>query len=311
MANVLEFATIFQEQLDKQMTAKLTSGWMEANAGMVEYNGGKEIKIPKITTQGLGNYDRGNGFVGGSVKFEYETRTMTQDRGRTFSIDAMDLNETKFKLNATNVMGNFQVTQVVPEVDAYRYSKIASLAIAGNVATPGIAVGGYTPNPVDIYSKLTEDLAHIRDIVGDMDLVITMSAITANILSNSGDISRHLSVTDFKSGEVNTRVKSIDGIPIIEVPSARLKTQYTFNDGVSGGQEAGGFVPAGGAKDINWIIMPRTAPIAVSKTDKIRIFDPQTNQSADAWKLDYRKYHDIWITDEMLKICRVNIKQTL
>ena len=53
------------------------------------------------------------------------------------------------------------------------------------------------------------------------------------------------------------------------------------------------------------------APIAVNKTDKIRIFDPNTNQDADAWKLDYRKYHDLWIMDEDLKLCRVNIKEAL
>ena len=29
MANVITYAGIFQKNLDKQMTAKLTSGWME------------------------------------------------------------------------------------------------------------------------------------------------------------------------------------------------------------------------------------------------------------------------------------------
>ena len=55
------------------------------------------------------------------------------------------------------------------------------------------------------------------------------------------------------------------------------------------------------------MITPLTAPIAVSKTDKVRIFAPDTNQTADAWKVDYRKYHDIWITDEQLKLCRMNV----
>ena len=59
----------------------------------------------------------------------------------------------------------------------------------------------------------------------------------------------------------------------------------------------GGFAPAENALDVNWIICPRTVPIAVSRTDKVRIFDPETNQSARAWAIDYRKYHDLWITD--------------
>ena len=37
MANAIKYAGIFQQNLDKQMTAKLTSGWMEANAGQVIY----------------------------------------------------------------------------------------------------------------------------------------------------------------------------------------------------------------------------------------------------------------------------------
>ena len=256
---------------------------------------------------GLGDYSRAGGFTSGAVTLEYETRTMTMDRGRTFMLDAMDVNESNFVANASNVMGQFQATKVIPEIDAYRYSKIASLAIE-----KGVATGGYTPDKSTILEKLKADIAAIRDIVGgDVPLVITMSSLTSAVLDQADGITKQLSVMDFNKGEVSTKVKSLDGCPIIEAPSARLKTAYTFRDGKSSGQEAGGFVPAGGAKDINWLITPLTAPIAVNKTDKVRIFDPAINQDADAWKLDYRKYHDLWILDEALKICRANIRQAL
>ena len=305
--NTIAYATLFQTALDKQAVAKLTSGWMDANAGQVIYNGGKEVKIPKINMDGLGDYSRSGGFTSGAVTLEYETRTMTMDRGRTFMLDAMDVNESNFVANASNVMGQFQATKVIPEIDAYRYSKIASLAIE-----KGVATGGYTPDKSTILEKLKADIAAIRDIVGgDVPLVITMSSLTSAVLDQADGIIKQLSVMDFNKGEVSTKVKSLDGCPIIEAPSARLKTAYTFRDGKSSGQEAGGFVPAGGAKDINWLITPLTAPIAVNKTDKVRIFDPAINQDADAWKLDYRKYHDLWILDEALKICRANIRQTL
>jgi len=86
-----------------------------------------------------------------------------------------------------------------------------------------------------------------------------------------------------------------------------MKSAYTFNDGTTGGQEAGGFAPAAGALTLNWIVIARRAPIAVSKTDKVRIFDPATTQAADAWKVDYRKYHDVWLKDNALSLVRVNI----
>ena len=56
---------------------------------------------------------------------------------------------------------------------------------------------------------------------------------------------------------------------------------------------------------MNWIICPRTAPIAVSKTDGVKIFDPSQTQGADAWKIEYRKFHDLWIKDNMLPSIRV------
>lgn len=307
MSNTIAYATLFQQALDKAAVAKLTSGWMDANAGQVIYNGGKEVKIPKISMDGLADYDRGKGFTEGAVTLEYETKTMSMDRGRTFLLDSMDVNESNFVANATNVMGQFQATKVVPEIDAYRYSKIASLAIGANVA-----VGGNTVTTANVLELLKADIAAIQDIVGgDVPLVISMSSLIASLLEQSDKVSKFIDVTDFKKGDVTTKVQSIDDIPIIKVPSARLKTAYKFNDGKSASQTAGGFAPDSAAKNINWLITPLTAPIAVNKTEKVRIFDPKTNQSADGWKLDYRKYHDLWIKDEDIKICRANIKEEL
>lgn len=306
MANVLEYAKIFMQELDKQVVAQATSGWMEANAGLVKYNGGNEVKIPIIDMDALGDYDRTNGFVDGSVNLTYETKTMTQDRGRTFMLDRMDVDETNFVATAANVMGEFQRVHVIPEIDAYRYSSIATQAIEKNAA-----VGGYTPSESDILKKLKEDIYAIYDVAGEIPLVITMNMQVAAILENSTELNKMLSVIDFTQGDVKTSVKAIDNNPIIKVPSLRMKTKYVFYDGKTAGQEAGGFTPAEDAKNINWIICPRTAPIAVSKTDNIRIFTPEQNQKADAWKIDYRKYHDLWIKDNQFKAIRVNIKEAL
>lgn len=304
--NVLEYAKIFMQQLDKQVVALATSGWMEANAGLVKYNGGNEVKIPKISMDGLGDYDRTNGFVDGAVTLEYETKTLTQDRGRTFQLDRMDVDETNFVATAANVMGEFQRTLVIPEIDAYRYSSIATQAIAQNSA-----IGGYTADAATILSKIKEDIFAIYDVAGEIPLVITLSMPIWAILSNSTELSKQLSVIDFGAGDIKTKVRGIDQNPIIPVPSTRMMTKYLFQDGKTAGQETGGFKADVAAKNINWIITPRTAPIAVSKTDKIRIFTPDTNQKADAWKLDYRKYHDLWIKDNQFKAIRVNIKEAL
>lgn len=306
MANAINYATLFMQALDTQIVQQSTTGWMEANAGQVVYNGGKDIKIPKINMDGLGDYSRSGGYPSGSITLDYETMSMTMDRGKQFVLDSMDVNESNFVANASNVMSQFQRIYVIPEIDAYRYSRIASLAISKSKAS-----GGYTPDKSDILSKLKADISAVQDVVGEIPLIITMSKLTKSVLENSSEITKKLDVDTFTSGQYNTKVSMIDDCPIIAVPSARLKTAYIFRDGRTTGQTQGGFTPDASAKNINWIISAQNVPIAVSKTDNMKIFDPTVVQDADGYKLDYRKYHDLWIPDNKLDALFVNIKEAL
>lgn len=300
--NTLQYSQQFQTVLDAQMLAGATTAFMEANAGQVKYDGGDTVHIPEISMQGLAKYDRDEGFNQGSVTLKFNPYKMTQDRGRTFQLDSMDVNETNFVATAGTVMGEFQRTQVIPEIDSYRYSKIAALATAANKVT-----AGFTPTATTILEKLEEEITNIIDVVGENEpLIVVMSTKLRTMLNNSDKFNKFLDVTTFKNGAVDTNVKSFNGVPIITAPSACLKTQYVFNDGKTANQQAGGFKADTAAKDINWIIMPQSAPIAVSKTDKVRVFTPDINQKADAWKIDYRKYHDLWIPKNRFAAIRVN-----
>ena len=296
--NTIEAAKIFQTALDLQMIQGATSGWMEDNAGQTKYSGGAEVKIPKMSLSGLGKYNRDSGYVQGAVTYSYETKTLTQDRGRKFLLDKMDVDETNFVASASAVMSEFQRTKVIPEVDAYRYSRIYALAKDNYGRT-------YTPAASTILSTLSADITAAQDATGADDLVIIMPITVSDMLNNSEKMTKYINAGDFKQGNLDLKVRYFNGIPIIPVPSARMKTAYTFNDGTTGGQEAGGFTPAAKATQINWIICPKSAPIAVSKTDNFKIIDPDANQSADAWLIAYRKFHDLWIKDNMLPSIRV------
>lgn len=297
--NTLGYAKIFQTELDKKIEEQLTSAWMDANAGQVKYTGGDEVKIPKISLVGLGNYDRDAGFKQGSVTLSYETMKLTQDRGRTFQLDSQDVDETNFVASAGMVMGEFQRTQVVPEVDAYRYAKIYEKAKTDHSST-------YTATAKDIIDKLEADIATVQDKMGDNEpLVICMNRKVHALLNNAEGIQKYINVGDFNNGFVSTKVKIFNDVPILDVPSARFKTAYTFNAGDTA--DKGGFEAASGAQEMNWIIIARRAAIAVVKTDKIRIFAPDVNQKADAWKIDYRKYHDLWVKDNALDGIIVNV----
>ena len=306
MANNLQYASVFQSELGKAAVEQATSGWMELNDKLVKYTGGSEVKIPKMDMDGLADYDRQTGFVEGSVDLTWETKQMTMDRGRQFTFDEHEVNDTNFVVTASSVMGEFQRAKVIPEIDAYRYSTLAALAIAKDRAK-----FGYTPAETTILKNLYADLAAVQDVVGDdTPLIITMSTQVAALFDMNSNISKSLGVTDFKQGDIMLKVKSLNGQhPIIRVGSGRMKTAYQFNDGTTAGQIKGGFTPASGAQNINWIICPRTLPIAVSRTDKVRIFDPETYQKKRAWAVDYRKYHDLWVLDSKLPALLVNIKE--
>lgn len=306
MANNLQYATTFQTELDKAVVEQATSGWMELNDKLVKYNGGAEVKIPKLDMDGLADYDRQTGFVEGAVDLSWQTKAMTMDRGRQFTFDEQEVNDTNFVLTASSVMGEFQRTKVIPEIDAYRYSTLAALAAAKDRA-----VYGYTPEEATVLKKLYADLAAVQDVVGDdTPLIVTMATPVAALFDLNTTLAKSISVVDFKQGDVTLKVKSINGQhPLIRVGSGRMKTSYLFNDGTTSGQAKGGFAPADDAQDINWIICPRNAPIAVSRTDKVRIFDPETYQKKRAWAVDYRKYHDLWVLDNQMNAILVNIKQ--
>ncbi len=300
MANTIELAKIFQKELDKQLLMGAATGFMEANAGQVIYNGGDTVKIPSLSMDGMGDYNRSTGYVEGGVTLTYKEYTMTQDRGRQFYLDAMDVNESNFVANAANVMGEFQRTKVIPEIDSYRMSKIAALAIGAAKSTT------YTPVKADILDKLDADIEAVADIVGDTESLIIMMSIPTSTVLNSA-IDKKLDVTNFVAGEINTKVKMYNGHPIILVPSARMKTVYKVNDGKTTGQEAGGLVADSTAKNINWVVLPQRVPIAVSKTDIMRIFDPTQVQKMNAYQIDYRKYHDLWIPANRLAAVHVNV----
>lgn len=302
--NTFEYAKILMTKLDQHIMHHLTSSWMEPNASRVQYNGGAEVKIPTLSTTGLGDYDRDTGYTQGGVSLSYQTKVMTQDRGTKFQLDAMDVNETNFIANATAVTGDFQKRWVAPEIDAYRYSTLFAKASAGGYATTD-----YAPSVDDIYSRLYADLNLVRRVVGSsVPLMITTTMDVIEKLSLSKEVNRSLSVSEFDTGNVKLTVKNFDTAMLNPVPDLRMKTEYLFKDQKTTGQEEGGFVATETAKDINWIICPVDVPMAITKQDITRIFDPTVNQDLNAWRIDYRRYHDLWVLDNQLEAVRVNKK---
>ena len=308
--NTIAFAEILMKTLDQAAVQQMCTGWMDANAGQIKYTGGNEVKIPTIAVQGLGDYGRrgadgatvGTGFADGAVTLAYNTYVMTQDRGRRFGLDRHDVDESNFITTATQVMGTFQTEHVVPEIDAYRISKLATTAI-----TLGTMVeDSYTASASDIIAKIKKGIKDIRKqgYNGSLICMATFDVIMELELAMAGK----LTSTSFAAGGFNTQCPSIDGVPIVAVPDNRMYTAITLNDGRTLGQEAGGYAKGETAKDINFMIMPTSTPIAVTKQDNMRIFTPDVNQAADEWLMDYRRYHELWVLKNKQSSIYLNTK---
>lgn len=293
--NVIEYAEIWTTALDQQAVQAATSGWMEANSTQVEYRGGKKVRIPEMYTTGLGDYHRGTGsnnrgrYAKGKVEVKYRDYEIEMDRSAEFAWDRHDVDESGFIVEAPRVSGAFQREQVIPEIDSFRYSRIASLAMSRGAE----AYKSQTLTPENVFDEFVAQVYAMQNVTGvdTADLVATMPYSVKGILAAAAIKKSAISPQTFAQGGLNFSVDGINNIAIIPVVEDRMKSAYIFH----GGEEALGFEPAVGAKTINWIITPRTLPIAISKTDQMKIFTPDVNQDGDDWLLQYRKYHDLWI----------------
>lgn len=301
VANSINYATLFQTILDAQTVQESVTGWMTENAGQVIYDGGKDVKIPKMALTGLGDYSRAGGYPAGKVTLTYETRTMTQDRGTQFLLDQMDVNESNFVANATAVMAEFQRTQVIPEIDAYRLSKLATAALTAASVNDRCEFS-YTPASGTIIAKLAKALK-----IGDENAVIYMTPDALEALEVAVG-ANNISAVTFRQGGFDQTVPAFNGRPIIKTDASRMVSAIKINELDVANSKLGGWEKASGALDINFMVVPRVVPIAIDKLDEPKVFDPSVVQDYSGWKIDYRRYHDLWVKDNKIADIFVNFK---
>ena len=285
--NTIEFCEKLTGELDRLFVQGPVTGFLADNVLRSKFVGAKTVLLPEMELSGLGDYDRDTGFIKGTVTVSNHPYTLSMDRARSFQLDREDEDETGIAGLAGQVLGEFVRTKVVPEVDAYCLSKLAGLAV-----TKGHTVSG-TPE-TEIFKMFNEACAAVQNEVGfDEELVCFVNPAVWTAMQNSDEIARHITISDFKKGELHTKVKSINGITLLPVADNRMKSAYRFNDGVSQDETTGGFVADDNAKSIGLLVMPKKAASLVKKTERVRTFAPNQNQAADAYKFDYRTYYDL------------------
>ena len=281
--NTLLTTKKYTDALDLVYTQKSVVSFLQDNALRTKFVGTKQVSIPDVDFVGLVDYDRDNGFARGAIAVKEKVFELTKDRARSLQIDREDMDEQGVANLAGKILGEFVRTKVVPECDAYVLSQLFSFATAANNAK------NYTVGKE--YKQLTEAVNNVRKIVGyDEELVAFVESDFYAALENSTEVSKHITVSDFKKGEINTRVKTINGVSLIPVVPERMKSAYNFE--VEG---TGGFTATDGATQVKLIVMPKSGAHLVKKTEQMRVFTPEQNLDADAYKFDYRIYYDVFV----------------
>lgn len=262
------------------------------DATQVEFTGANTVKVFKTAMDGMGNYSRNNGFVDGSVTGTWEQLQLSKDRGRSFMIDRMD-NEETLDLAFGTLAGEFIRTKVVPEIDAYTFAKIAG--------TSGITTGtaaNITVGTTDVPGLIEEAERQMNEdeVPYEGRLLFISETAYAGLRNKVEKIILN------REDSVNGHIEVFDNMRIIRVPQTRFYTAITLYDGTTSGQTAGGYIgTASTGYPINFMIIHPSAITKVVKHVLPRIFGPDENQKADAWKFDYRIYHDTFVYDNKVK----------
>lgn len=123
--NAIALAKKYEPLLDEVYQNAAKTAALESPAHLVKAGANaNEIIIPKLTMSGMANYSRNDGYVKGDVNLTWETVRFNYERGRMFSVDAMD-NEESQDIAFGSLAGEFMRTKVIPEIDAFRFASIA------------------------------------------------------------------------------------------------------------------------------------------------------------------------------------------
>ena len=280
-ANNIALAELYLPLLDEAYKAESKSAVLDTLSDYVSFTGGNTVNIFNIDPVGMGNYDRNAGFVPGDVTGTWQPYVLETDRGRSYQVDFLD-NEQAMGLVVPNLLGTVERQHIIPEVDAYRFAKYAGGAAVGNVVTETLSAGAATIASID---SATEALDNAE--VPYEGRILFVSPGTYRLIKSG--ITRMVMNRD---RDVDYNVEMYNDMRVITVPQPRFSTAITLaNPTTSGG--AGGYTASG--DNINYMIIHPSAVLQVMQHYVPRIFSPEQNIEADAWRVQPRYCHGAWV----------------
>ena len=297
MANYIELITKYSSQAwDKVYKREAISSMFDAQPGLFQFTGAKTVKIASWQVGGLSDYTRNNEYTGADEVNGYQKSTMQlvwqeytidQDRGAKIPIEKFDDEETDgLAVGATTT--ELSRVVIIPEVDAYFFSKVyqeAAAAGTGNVVSGSIEVDG----ELKPLHALNEGLTYLENMeVPAENQVIAVSPTFFNALRNSKEVTKILSQADFDK-DVKFRLTEYEGRKLVVVPPQRFNTEVELHEN--------GFTLKG--EPIDFMIMPKDALVHIVKYNKVKVLDGDLALAAsnqDGFVVYARIYHDVFVT---------------
>lgn len=281
MANSIALVKKYVDKLDDVYKLASLTDVLESDASTVRQGTNtNEIMFPKIDMDGLADYSRSSGYVDGDDKLTWETVKFDYDRGRSFSVDAMD-NEETIGISFGMLSSRFVRNKVVPEMDAYRFAKYAG--------TTGITVKSEALTTGDGVCSAIMTANNVLD-EAEVDTENRILFITPTL---------HNAIIALDSYKSKAMLESFS--KVVKVPQTRFYTAIDLLDGTTEGEEIGGYKKATAGKNINFMIIEKSAVMQFTKHVVNKVIAPEDNQTADAWKFFYRAYGLTDVYDNRVK----------
>lgn len=264
MSQSIALFTQYTPILDEAYKALSLTAKLDTSDDLIRYTqGNHSVVVNKMTLQGLADYSRSNGYVGGEVTLTQETMDMNYERGRMFSVDVMDDEETA-GVAYGQLANEFLRSYVVPEIDSVRFAKYASLA-GTHPADDTLSANEWYGKVSDAWTELTENEVPESD--------------------------RHLFITAAGYQDIMNKSLTDSKVFFDMFASVTVVPQARFYEAVTLGADGnGGYSRTVGANNINFMVIHKPAVIQTIKHQDAKVIRPQENQTADAWKFGYRVY---------------------
>ncbi len=220
----IDLVTRFEPYVD-EMFSKESKKSLLTNQDF-NWNGANTVKVYKITTAEMTDYDRA-GTKGNPSRYgplqgldaTTEEFTLRRDRSFTFAIDKLDTDETAKQLQAASALARQLREVIIPEVDTWVYQQMCDNA--GHLPT------ATELTDTNIYELILKANQALDDaLVPETNRFLMVTPAVYVLLKKCKDIILETDIgNDLRLKGV---ISNLDGCSVIKVPANRLPSAFGF-----------------------------------------------------------------------------------